>query len=81
MNKMTPRRAKRYINQAKEWVVFTSEEKSGKHFFRTLISDNAAWEVLLNICVNDYHIRETFRNILNTADEFIENNRDNGEPE
>ena len=78
---MTLRKAKRFINQADEWIVFTQEQKNDKIFFRTLISDERSWEVLLNVCVNDYHTREILRNILNTADEFIENNRDKGEPE
>ena len=78
---MTPRRAKRYINQSSEWVLFAEEEKHGKTTFRCLQSSDAAWEILLNLCVSDYAIRETFRNILKTADEHLADFRDSGESE
>lgn len=77
---MTSRKAKRYINQADEWVVFTSEKKEDNQHFKVLVSNDEAWEVLLNLAVNDYHLRETFRNILKTADDYIKNQRDSGEP-
>ncbi len=70
---MTSRKAKRFINQADEWVVFTSERKEDNQHFKVLVSNDEAWEVLLNLAVNDYHIRETFRNIVKTADEYIKN--------
>lgn len=76
---MTSRKAKRFINQADEWVVFTSERKEDNQHFKVLVSNDEAWEVLLNLAVNDYHIRETFRNIVKTADEYIKNQRDSGE--
>jgi len=76
---MTSRKAKRYINQADEWVVFTSEKKGEDQHFKVMVSNDEAWEVLLNLAVNDYHIRETLRNILKTADDYIKNQRDSGE--
>ena len=54
---MTSRKAKRYINQADEWVVFTSEKKGEDQHFKVLVSNTEAWEVLLNLAVNDYHLR------------------------
>ena len=35
-------------------------------YYRNLES----WEILLNLAVNDYHIRETLRNVINTADTY-----------
>ena len=75
---MTSRKAKRFINQADEWVVFTSERKEDNQHFKVLVSNDEAWEVLLNLAVNDYHIRETFRNIVKTADDYIKSQRDSG---
>ncbi len=78
---MTPRRAKRYINQSSEWIVFAEETKNEKTTFRCLQSSDSAWEILLNLCVTDYAIRETFRNILTTADEHIQNGGADAESE
>ena len=79
---MTPRRAKRYINQSNEWIVFADEiNKNSDHTYRIIISSEDAWEILLNLAINQYPVRETLRNIIKTADEYIENNRDYGEPE
>jgi len=77
---MTPRRAKRYINTSAEWMVFAEETKFDKTTFRVLQSSANAWEILLNLCINDYAIRETFRNILKTADEH-RNQQDQGQSE
>jgi len=79
---MTPRRAKRYINQANDWIVFANEiNKNSDHTFRVLLSSDEAWEILLNLAIAEYPIRETLRNILKAADEHLENNGDYGEPE
>ena len=78
---MTSRRAKRFINQSSDWIVFAEETKFEKTTFRCLQSGEEAWEILLNLCVTDYAIRETFRNILTLADEHLKNNGDHGEPE
>lgn len=71
---MTPRRAKRYINTSNDWLLFTTEEKDDEHRFRVIMSSNEAWEILLNLAITDYPLRETLRNILITADEHIRNN-------
>ena len=76
---MTPRRAKRYINQSKDWIVFADEIKGDTHQFRVLMSRDEAWEIILNLAITEYSIRETLRNILNTADEYIKDNPNNPE--
>mgnify|MGYP003115799493 CR=1 FL=1 len=73
---MTPRRAKRYINTSSDWIVFATDEKEGIHNFRVLMSSDNAWEIVLNLCIQEYPIRETLRNILNTADDYIADNED-----
>jgi hypothetical protein len=42
------------------------DEASMGAYYRNLDS----WEILLNLAVNDYHIRETLRNVINTADAY-----------
>ena len=32
--------------------------------------DTDSWEILLNLAVSDYHIRETLRNVLTAADAY-----------
>ncbi len=73
---MTPRRAKRYINTSNDWILFATDEKDGIHNFRVLMSTDAAWEILLNLSIQEYPIRETLRNILKATDEHIANNED-----
>ena len=73
---MAHRKAKRYINQSDEFVVFTSERKGEQVTYRTIISSNESWELLLNLAVQEYPIRETLRNIVQTADEYLKNNQD-----
>tara|TARA_R110000787_G_scaffold88933_1_gene188526 strand:- start:348 stop:569 length:222 start_codon:yes stop_codon:yes gene_type:complete len=73
---MTPRRAKRYINTSSDWILFATDDKDGIHNFRVLMSSEAAWEIMLNLCIQEYPIRETLRNILNTADDHIANSED-----
>lgn len=69
---MTPRRAKRYINQSSEWIVFSQEEKSGEYTFRSHFSSDEAWGIILNLCIKDRKTREVLRNILKQADEHNE---------
>jgi hypothetical protein len=71
---MTPRRAKRYINTSNDWILFATDGKDEMHNFRVIMSRNEAWEILLNLAIQDYPIRETLRNILETADEHIKDN-------
>jgi len=73
---MTPRRAKRYINTSNDWILFATDEKNKIHNFRVLMSSDAAWEILLNLCIQEYPIRQTLKNIIKTADDHIADNQD-----
>tara|TARA_R110002012_G_scaffold197522_2_gene366076 strand:+ start:4227 stop:4457 length:231 start_codon:yes stop_codon:yes gene_type:complete len=70
---MTPRRAKRYINTSNDWILFAKDGKGNDYNFRVIMSREEAWEIILNLAISDYPIRETLRNILNTADDYIKN--------
>lgn len=72
---MNNRKAKRMLNEADEWVLFTTKKKEDTAEFYLFISSAEAWEILLNLAIDEYHIRETFRNIVRTADEYLEDNR------
>lgn len=68
---MTIRKVKRLLNESDDWLVFTmkkvnDDEASMGAYYRNLES----WEILLNLAVNDYHIRETLRNVIATADAY-----------
>jgi hypothetical protein len=68
---MTIRKVKRLLNESDDWLVFTmkkvnEDEASMGAYYRNLES----WEILLNLAVSDYHIRETLRNVLNAADTY-----------
>jgi|TARA_R110000751_G_scaffold9752_1_gene36007 hypothetical protein len=78
---MTPRRAKRYINTSNDWILFATDGKEEKQNFRVIMSRNESWEILLNLAISDYPIRETLRNILTTADEHLKDNPINPEEE
>tara|TARA_R110002167_G_scaffold73321_2_gene205704 strand:- start:548 stop:790 length:243 start_codon:yes stop_codon:yes gene_type:complete len=71
---MTPRRAKRYINTSNDWILFATDNKGDEHNFRVIMSRDESWEIILNLAIQDYPIRETLRNILTTADEYIKDN-------
>lgn len=68
---MTLRKVKRMLNESDDFLVFTRTD-TGVDIanFGVFHRDRDSWEILLNLCVNDYHIRETLRNILNAADEY-----------
>ena len=71
---MTPRRAKRYLNQSKDWIVFANEVKANsEHTFRVIMSREEAWEIILNLACEQYAIRETLREIVKLADEHQAN--------
>ena len=69
---MTFRKAKRYLNESDDFVLFT---KTGKDqvSFKCITQGVESWEILLNMAVQDYHFRETLRNIIFTADEHNSN--------
>lgn len=67
---MTHRKAKRMLNESDDFILFTMK-KDGEHAnFAVFNQAPESWEILLNLVIHDYHIRETFRNILTTADNF-----------
>ena len=76
---MTPRRAKRYINTSNNWILFATDNKADEHNFRVIMSRDESWEIILNLAIQDYPIRETLRNILTTADEYIKDNPEEDE--
>ncbi len=78
---MTPRRAKRYINTSNDWILFATDGKGDDQNFRVIMSREEAWEILLNLSISDYPIRETLRNILEITDEHLKNQHDNSESE
>jgi hypothetical protein len=77
---MNNRKAKRMLNESNEWVLFTTKRKEDTQEFYLFISSAEAWEILLHLAIDEYHIRETFRNILKTADEYLEDNGNQAEP-
>tara|TARA_R110000787_G_scaffold43672_1_gene106958 strand:- start:1411 stop:1659 length:249 start_codon:yes stop_codon:yes gene_type:complete len=80
---MANRKAKRYLTEADEYVLFTSAKRGDKSAFKIIISSEDAWEVILNLAIKEYPIRETLRNILITTDAYIQSNQneDNTEGE
>jgi len=76
---MTNRKAKRMLNEADDWLLFTAKTKDDMTEMGAYLNKPEAWEVLLNLAIDKYHIRETLRNVVNTADEYLENNSDSSE--
>ena len=79
---MTLRKVKRILNESDDFLVFTMKVTKTDEVilppgvqnptasFGVFHKDVESWEILLNLAVNDYHIRETLRNILNAADQY-----------
>ena len=68
---MTLRKAKRLLNESDDWLVFTMKQTGDNQAeMGAYYPSIESWEVLLNLTINDYHIRETLRNVLNTADAY-----------
>lgn len=67
---MTLRKVKRMLNESDDFLVFTMKSNGDTANFGVFHQAPESWEILLNLCVNDYHIRETLRNIITTADNF-----------
>lgn len=68
---MTLRKVKRMLNESDDFLVFTRKDTGGDVAnFGVFHKDVESWEILLNLAVNDYHIRETLRNVLNAADQY-----------
>ena len=68
---MTLRKVKRMLNESDDFLVFTRTD-TGEDVanFRVFHKDQDSWEILLNLAVSDYHIRETLRNVLTAADAY-----------
>ena len=68
---MTLRKVKRLLNESDDFLVFTMKKGSDDTAsFGVYYQSLDSWEILLNLAVSDYHIRETLRNVLNTADAY-----------
>ena len=78
---MTNRKAKRLLNESDEWILFTRVTKNDQTEMVCSYSKDTAWEILLNLAVEKYHIRETLRNILKFTDDHLKDQSDSGESE
>ena len=59
------------INESDDFLVFTRKDTGPDVAnFGVFHKDTDSWEILLNLAVSDYHIRETLRNVLNAADAY-----------
>jgi len=68
---MTLRKVKRILNESDDFLVFTRKDTGADVAnFGVFHKDQDSWEILLNLAVSDYHIRETLRNVLNAADAY-----------
>lgn len=68
---MTLRKVKRMLNESDDFLVFTRKNTSEDTAdFGVYHKDHDSWEILLNLAVSDYHIRETLRNVLTAADAY-----------
>jgi hypothetical protein len=68
---MTLRKVKRMLNESDDFLVFTRKDTGADVAnFGVFHKDTDSWEILLNLAVSDYHIRETLRNVLNAADTY-----------
>ena len=68
---MTSRKAKRMLNESDDWILFTMKKTGQTQAELGAFYPSAeSWELLLNIAINDYHVRETLRNNINAADAY-----------
>lgn len=59
------------LNESDDFLVFTRKDTGADVAnFGVFHKDTDSWEILLNLAVSDYHIRETIRNVLNAADAY-----------
>ena len=59
------------LNESDDFLVFTRKDTGADVAnFGVFHKDTDSWEILLNLAVSDYHIRETLRNVLNSADTY-----------
>ena len=67
---MTLRKVKRMLNESDDFIVFTMTQTDDTATFGVFNQSAESWELLLNLAINDYHVRETLRNIVTTADNY-----------
>lgn len=67
---MTLRKVKRMLNESDDFLVFTMKQHGETADFAAYYQRTESWEILLNLAVSDYHIRETLRNVLTAADAY-----------
>lgn len=68
---MTLRKVKRILNESDDFLVFTRKDTGQDTAnFGVFHKDLESWEILLNLAVSDYHLRETLRNVLTAADAY-----------
>ena len=67
---MTLRKVKRMLNESDDFLVFTMKQHGETADFGAFYQRTESWEILLNLAVSDYHIRETLRNVLTAADTY-----------
>lgn len=67
---MTLRKVKRMLNESDDFLVFTMKQHGENADFGAFYQKLESWEILLNLAISDYHIRETLRNVLTAADAY-----------
>jgi len=67
---MTLRKVKRMLNESDDFLVFTMKHHGDTADFGAFYQRTESWEILLNLAISDYHIRETLRNVLTAADAY-----------
>ena len=59
------------LNESDDFLVFTRKDTGADVAnFGVFHKDHDSWEILLNLAVSDYHIRESLRKVLNAADTY-----------
>ena len=67
---MTLRKVKRMLNESDDFLVFTMTQTDETATFGVYNQSAESWEILLNLAINDYHVCETLRNVVTTADNY-----------
>ena len=76
---MTLRKVKRMLNESDDFLVFTMKQHGETADFGAFYQKLESWEILLNLAISDYHIRETLRNVLTAADAYRDAQTQDGE--
>ena len=67
------------LNESDDILVFTMKQHGETAAFGAFYQKLESWEILLNLAISDYHIRETLRNVLRTADAYRDAQTQDGE--